>query len=175
MTCRKARRHLCRFQGFYGGRDVVSRSRRAPGTAPRHITALFKGVRSMKLRHGSWLAAFGLGVVLVACAAPTVDDETTDSTQDELRNNPCMTVRCAAGYTCKRRGQTATCVPNKDTECTTNADCRRESNYCGGCNCLALATGESAPTCSNPVNCFADPCSVTSAQAACVGGQCVLQ
>lgn len=59
-------------------------------------------------------------------------------------------------------------------ECTTDADCRAEADYCTGCDCLALSTNESVPYCPGPgVKCFADPC--TAKAAACVGGQCVLE
>jgi len=117
------------------------------------------------------------------------------------RKDPCATVRCAAGTHCKAHGQQAACVPDDPpaitcasvlcaagtvceespsgprcvaptAECTTDADCHLEDNYCGGCNCIALATNEQGPTCSNPVNCFAAPCAVTSNVAACVKGQC---
>jgi hypothetical protein len=125
--------------------------------------------------------------------------------ESEVRkNSPCMTVRCAAGTHCVARGNKATCEPDKApavtcasvlcapgtvcqdgpsgakcvavaAECSTDADCRLESNYCGGCSCLALAKGETGPSCTNPVQCFADPCSVSTDVAACVNGQCVAQ
>lgn len=120
----------------------------------------------------------------------------------ELRKkDPCATVRCAAGTHCQARGQRAECVPDEqpvvtcasvlcivgtvceDTpsgprcvpvqaECSQDSDCRLEDNYCGGCNCLALASGEQGPTCSDPVQCFAAPCAVSGNVAACVNGQC---
>jgi hypothetical protein len=120
----------------------------------------------------------------------------------ELRKKgPCMTVRCAAGYHCVAKGNKASCEPDdppaldcssvlcitgtvcenhpsgprcvpQPAECTTDADCRLEANYCGGCSCLALATGESGPSCSDPVQCFAEPCSVSGNVASCVNGQC---
>jgi hypothetical protein len=78
---------------------------------------------------------------------------------------------CIQGYTWD--SSTCQCVPSS-AECRSDSDCHLEDNYCGGCNCLALAPGESGPTCSNPVSCFASPCAVTSGTAACVDGQCVL-
>ncbi|SRR5258706_11640748 len=82
-----------------------------------------------------------------------------------------QTALCIIGYTWDSKA--CQCVPAAG-ECTTDADCHLEDNYCGGCNCLALANGEAAPTCTNPVQCFAAPCAVTSGVAACVNGQCTL-
>lgn len=59
--------------------------------------------------------------------------------------------------------------------CTADTDCRKEDNYCGGCHCLALGPGETAPACDDPVQCFAQPCGVTAGEPACVDGRCVLQ
>jgi hypothetical protein len=65
------------------------------------------------------------------------------------------------------------CLGSPGSECKSNADCRLVDDYCGGCNCLALAPGESAPTCSDPVNCFVEPC--LNKTAACVAGNCVAE
>jgi hypothetical protein len=68
------------------------------------------------------------------------------------------------------------CVPTTTTaECQSDADCYAADDYCGGCNCIALAIGETGPTCTDPVQCFAQPCAVTSQKPACVSGQCVMQ
>lgn len=66
-------------------------------------------------------------------------------------------------------------APQSAGACTTDSDCRKEDNYCGGCHCLALGPGETAPTCDDPVQCFAQPCGVTAGEPACVDGRCVLQ
>ena len=146
------------------------------------------------------VAAFSCGVSESEVVA---QGDGTDTTGQEVRRDPCATVRCAAGTHCERRGQRASCVPDEPvltcasvlcivgtvceetpsgprcvaqpSECSSDSDCRLEDNYCGGCNCLALATNESGPTCSEPVQCFAAPCQVTSDTAACVDGQCVRQ
>ncbi len=127
-----------------------------------------------------------------------VEGYTWDSTRCEcVRSEPtssCATVLCAPNKTCVETAEGPTCqcsaiglcidgftwdstscacVPTS-VECTVDSDCRKESNYCGGCHCLALSTNESGPTCRDPVACFADPCSVTSGEAACVNGSCVL-
>lgn len=57
--------------------------------------------------------------------------------------------------------------------CESDGDCREEDNYCGGCHCLTLGPGETAPTCQDPVACFASPCSVTPGRPACVDHRCV--
>jgi hypothetical protein len=146
-----------------------------------------------------------LAILAVSCGvadSSVGSDDLLSSDDAALRkNNPCATVRCAAGTECKAKGQRAECVPvdpivtcasvlcitgtvcvdgpsgprciAQTPECTVDSDCRLEDNYCGGCNCLALATTERAPTCSDPVACFAAPCSVSNTVAACVNGQCV--
>jgi hypothetical protein len=55
----------------------------------------------------------------------------------------------------------------------TDADCHLDADYCTGCVCAALATGQSVPACPGPgVRCLRDPCS--GAKAACVNGGCVV-
>ena len=97
----------------------------------------------------------------------------------------CGAARCAAGMVCcnsscgictgPNEGCTKQiCVPPAGGACMTNADCRVEADYCTGCDCRALATGESLPACSGPgVRCLRDPCS--DKKAACVNGTCVAQ
>jgi hypothetical protein len=86
----------------------------------------------------------------------------------------CAAVLCAVGTRCVETPSGARCEP-MTAECQADTDCRKEENYCGGCHCLALARGETAPTCPSPVQCFAAPCSVTQGEPACVDGQCLLQ
>lgn len=85
----------------------------------------------------------------------------------------CATVLCIVGYVCEETPSGPRCVP-QSSECRTDSECRMEDNYCGGCHCLALDDGESAPTCSDPVQCFAAPCQVQDGQPRCVDGQCTL-
>ena len=59
--------------------------------------------------------------------------------------------------------------------CTRDEDCRTEDNYCGGCHCLVLGPGESAPVCDEPVQCVAQPCAVTEGEPTCAEGRCVLR
>lgn len=106
-----------------------------------------------------------------------VEGWTWDDTTCECVENPtssCAAVLCIVGTVCEETPSGPRCVP-VPSECQTDSDCHLEDNYCGGCNCLALAEGESGPRCSDPVQCFAAPCQVTSGVAACVDGQCVLQ
>lgn len=59
--------------------------------------------------------------------------------------------------------------------CSSDADCRLVSDYCEGCACRALATGEAdptLPTCKGTiVQCFVDPC--RGQRAVCTAGACV--
>jgi hypothetical protein len=56
--------------------------------------------------------------------------------------------------------------------CDSPADCRLFDDYCDGCTCRALATGQPDPKCSGTiVNCIIAPCD--SKVADCVDGRCV--
>ncbi len=56
------------------------------------------------------------------------------------------------------------CVPNPDANilkspCTVASDCRTFSNYCSGCACDVLGTGNANPGCdAGTVSCIVDPC-----------------
>jgi hypothetical protein len=64
------------------------------------------------------------------------------------------------------------CIPPAGA-CARDADCRVEADYCTGCDCRALATGEQLPVCPGPgVRCLVDPCAQKKAQ--CLSGQCVV-
>jgi len=84
---------------------------------------------------------------------------------------------CAANMAGTDASTDTSCLKDGGTapggECKSNADCRLVDDYCGGCNCLALGPGESAPKCTDPVNCFVQPC--MNKTAACVAGNCVAQ
>ena len=135
-------------------------------TVATHSVSLLKMLRSVPV----------LALLVFSCGVSQTDlngDDPLATDDAALKKNPCVTVRCSAGFMCKAKGQRAECVrdPAQD-ECVTDADCRLEDNYCGGCSCLPLSTNEQGPTCTNPVNCFASPCAVSSKKAACVNGQC---
>lgn len=111
------------------------------------------------------------GLALAGCAVDTVDDGTGESEEALRKPNQCSLVRCAAGTHCEVKKGRAACVA--DPECTTNADCRLEADYCTGCDCRALSSRESLPVCSGPgVRCFADPCMAKAA--VCSAGACVV-
>jgi len=78
---------------------------------------------------------------------------------------------CAANAAGTDASSDTSCI--KGGSCNSDADCRLVDDYCGGCNCLALAPGEKAPTCADPVACFVEPC--LNKTAACVSGSCVAQ
>ncbi len=56
--------------------------------------------------------------------------------------------------------------------CTVDADCRLVSNYCEGCNCLALTRDDQDPACGSGkmVACLVDPCQTK--RAVCATGTC---
>lgn len=68
-------------------------------------------------------------------------------------------------------GTPGVCACVADPQCTTDSDCHLEDNYCGGCACNALPTGQHAASCTNPVMCFREPCGGMTA--ACVSGSCI--
>jgi len=92
---------------------------------------------------------------------------------------PCS---CAAGLACTPAaagppagdvGGTCQAITHA-AACARDADCRLEADYCTGCDCVALAPGQSVKACSGPgVRCFADPCGTK--QAACQDHACVVR
>lgn len=83
----------------------------------------------------------------------------------------CATVRCAAGYTCQVSGGTVGCVALPKDFCNTDGDCKLVDDYCGGCNCLPLASWAAPPSCTTPVSCFVEPC--RGKTVACESNHCV--
>jgi hypothetical protein len=85
----------------------------------------------------------------------------------------CATVKCAAGYQCVENPDgTAGCQPLSKDYCVSDADCQLVDNYCGGCECLALATWASPPSCTDPVMCTVQPCGGKTAT--CVSNHCTV-
>ena len=98
---------------------------------------------------------------------------------------------CESGLTCStERGDCLSCgAPNGSVcpavcfgvcekaapqgECQSDSDCKLVDDYCGACNCLAVSPSDPVNSCSNPVNCFAQPCQ--NRTALCQQGQCVVQ
>jgi hypothetical protein len=65
-------------------------------------------------------------------------------------------------------------APVRSATCSEAADCRLEADYCTGCDCVALAAGQSVKACSGPgVRCFADPCGTKTA--ACQDHACTVR
>lgn len=132
------------------------------------------------MKNFAWSSVIAVACMLSAClgAEPTQDDSQSESsavesTQEELKINPCALVRCRAGTQCQVQGGRPVCVPVPGPECTYDADCRTFSNYCDGCECLALGQNEPNPVCKGDiVACFVDPCRNQTAR--CEAGQCVL-
>jgi hypothetical protein len=101
----------------------------------------------------------------------------------QSRPAPCGSVTCGPGLVCcnescgvcTRPGGVCTqqiCEP--PVECRRDSDCRAFSDYCTGCDCRALASGEPDPVCPGPgVQCLVDPC--FNQRAVCASGQCELQ
>ena len=78
-------------------------------------------------------------------------------------DSSCGTCRAA----CPQAPQVVTCGG-----CTANSDCRLFDDYCGGCNCRALARTDPDPVCDGPgVQCIRQPCGFVAAF--CQNGRCV--
>ena len=92
-------------------------------------------------------------------------------TKQGTTGTTCAAVRCAAGTKCDDSSGTAACVPLSKDFCNADADCKLVDDYCGGCNCLALASWATPPTCTDPVNCFVEPCMRKTVS--CVSNHCV--
>lgn len=97
-----------------------------------------------------------------------------ESDQALLPIDGCALVRCRAGTQCEVQHGRPVCVPTPPKpECRSDKECRLFSNYCEGCQCMALSIYETNPVCNGDiVACFVDPCRGADAQ--CVKGQCVL-
>lgn len=121
------------------------------------------------LRVGMMLGALSLAACFAGDepeseAAPKVTEASL------VARNPCDRVRCPEGTSCRVESGKPICAPN---ECKTDADCRLEADYCGGCNCRALAEGEKVPVCKGDVvACFVWPCMGKVAR--CESGSCVV-
>jgi hypothetical protein len=128
------------------------------------------------MKRFAWICVMVAASTLFACGES--DDasgsEVIAQDSEALLINPCALVRCRAGTQCEVQKGHAVCVPTKPpSECTSDKECRLFSNYCDGCECLALSSSETDPVCKgNIVACFVDPC--RNAEAQCVRGQCVL-
>jgi hypothetical protein len=116
-------------------------------------------------------AAFG-------CAAdePSDTPELTEKADDLsiAGRSSCDLLRCRNGFTCVQQAGIAFCAPTSKRVCETDSDCRLVDSYCGGCNCLALGSGQSAPKCAgDEVACFVAPC--LGQEAFCEDGRCVAE
>lgn len=109
-------------------------------------------------------SATGTGGASIGTGGAPSDAGGEDS--GEVDGGPCgLAVLCA-------RGTLWSSTLCRCVECTSDADCRLERNYCEVCSCLALGADETIPLCSgNVVPCAIDPCMAKSA--ACINDTCV--
>lgn len=115
-----------------------------------------------------------LVALLGACSAQTIPDATSnESALVAPRPVGCDVVRCPKGTVCEESCEGPRCVPTyPKPECVKDSDCRLFSDYCEGCNCVALGIGEPNPECSGTiVQCLIDPC--LNVKAHCEYGSCV--
>ncbi|HEX2569305.1 MAG TPA: protease complex subunit PrcB family protein [Polyangia bacterium] len=99
--------------------------------------------------------AMAQGEAMPACAGPGV----------RCIANPCQgrQVACRAGQ----------CQMMPPARCQSDADCHMERDYCAGCDCRAMAEGETLPACTGPATqCLMDPC--LNQRAVCREGQCAM-
>jgi hypothetical protein len=133
------------------------------------------------MKHYSWITVFALACTLCACLGSDEsslregeDPTTVQEDSESLKINQCAVVLCRRGTQCEVQDGRPVCIPVPPRpECSSDKECRLFSNYCEGCACLALASGEVDPVCNgNLVACFVDPC--RNQEARCIRGQCVL-
>ena len=119
-----------------------------------------------------------LVALLGACAAQGVPDPSTSEaleSQALVAPRPgCAVILCPKGTVCEESCGEARCVPvEPKRECVKDSDCRLFSDYCEGCNCVALGNGEPDPKCAGDlVQCLVDPC--RNLEARCEYGSCVV-
>jgi len=99
---------------------------------------------------GVWIAAV-IGCGTAESTTPAESEPGAQQPQAETRTRPLPTVLCR-----------------------TDSDCRTFSDYCEGCDCLALGRCDPDPVCKTEgVQCLVDPCS--NQQAVCTAGRCSLR
>lgn len=126
-----------------------------------------------------------VGDVGGTCEPPASDDQDAGVCLSD-RGGPCggnirNACLCASGLVCTPKPGSnlpvgdvgGTCEDGaKLHQCQRAQDCELQADYCIGCDCVALAQGESIPPCSGPgVRCLVDPCQMKKAD--CVNGFCV--
>lgn len=131
--------------------------------------------RTTSLRARIALAALSAAAILSACAgsgstrdrASLVDGAASGGAGGSAAGGDAATGGTAAGGNAGGGGAGG----GQPAACASDADCHAVSDYCTGCDCRALATGQTLPACPGPgVQCFADPCMNKSA--VCVQGTC---
>jgi hypothetical protein len=143
------------------------------------------------------LAASVVALMFAACGAPE-DSATLSEDPGAVVGAPCAsTAQCGAGEVCTTEDGVCNpppgCTPGSicpavcygtcrskiippppPNRCRTDADCRKFSDYCVGCNCRALSVCQPDPRCPTPgVQCFVDPC--FNKEAFCRAGACALR
>ena len=120
------------------------------------------------------IAALALAATITAalsgCASadPTPEEESIGGDESPLCT---QTALCIQGY--HWSSKSCRCVADKKV-CSTDADCTLVDDYCTGCDCRALGTGQRLGKCSGPgVRCLVEPCAGHTA--ACVSGACVVR
>lgn len=143
-------------------------------------------LRSMNMDLISLVAATAaLAGLLPACGAPPAGDldhaeEAVLSAQADAivgivrGRDACAAIRCRDGFLCEEQDGRPVCVAvPPPPACQTDDDCSLIANYCGGCNCNAVPSGESEPKCDEgEVACLVWPC--LGLQASCQAGTCVV-
>lgn len=117
--------------------------------------------------------AGGSGRAGKPCASTeSCDQQQVCTTEDGVCNPPpgCGGPNVACPAVCYGECRTA----SAGATCAQDDDCHLGADYCNGCDCRALAKGETVPRCPGPgVQCLIDPCGRLAAR--CVNGRCSAQ
>jgi hypothetical protein len=170
-----------------GGSPGTGNVPSAGGSASSGGSASAGGAPSTGVPCGKNTCSKGLYCCNASCGVCAPPGEACDmiACEDPGPTVPCGKNTCSNGLICCNAScgictpkggacLAIACDPDPVSECTTNADCRVVSDYCGGCNCRALAPGQKLPACSGAeVQCLIAPCDGKAA--VCQSGKCVAQ
>ena len=131
------------------------------------------------------LAAVGFGCQV--SSADGVAEPIAEAPEELFNSSPggvyCGYHRCEVDEVCCNEGCGTCAQPGvscdrgacmQPPECSKDADCAPEADYCVGCDCVAVSQDERIAECPGPgVSCLADPC--LKKRAVCQNQRCIIE